>query len=97
VRLRGRLQRLEEKISTPGRCAACRDRASVVLVSIPAVLIPDNGRDEIAPSADTDVGKHTCDATPCPCCGWQPNIIKIHKVVVYSGEHEDRALAETAQ
>jgi hypothetical protein len=97
LRLRGRLQRLEQRTSTPGRCAVCRDRAPVVLVSIPAALIPDNGRDGIVPSAFADVGAPTDDTTPCPICGWQPNVIKIHKVVVYSAEHKDRTLAGTAQ
>jgi hypothetical protein len=89
VRLRGRLQRLEQRTSTPGRCAACRDRAPVVLVSVPAILIPDNGRYAIVPSADAYVGEPTGDASPCPTCGWQPNVMQIHEVIVSNDEDED--------
>jgi hypothetical protein len=97
VRLSSRVQRLEQKHLTRGRCAACRDRARVVLVSIPGVLIPDNGRDGIVPSMGAAIGEPMDDVTPCAGCGWQPNVIKIHKVVVYSAEHEERALAGAAR
>jgi len=97
VSLRGRLQRLEEKTSTPGRCATCRDRAPVVLMSVPAALIPDNGRDGIVLRSSAAGSKPTNDVTSCAACGWQPNVIKIHRVVVYSDEREDRTLAETAR
>jgi hypothetical protein len=62
----------------------------MVLVSVPAVLLPDNGRDAIVrnPSPSADVGEPTDDVTACAGCGWQPNVIKIHKVVVHSDERE---------
>jgi hypothetical protein len=94
VRLRGRLQRLEHKISPPGRCAACRDRAPTVLVSVPAVIIPDNGRDPIVPTPD--VGEPT-DATPCPHCGWQLTILRIRRVVISSREDIARSRESGAQ
>jgi hypothetical protein len=82
VRLSSRVQRLEQKHATHGRCAVCRDRAPVVLVSVPALLIPDNGRDAIAPSTVADASERTGDATPCPGCGWRPNVMEVHEVIV---------------
>jgi hypothetical protein len=97
VKLSNRVKRLEQKHATRGRCAACRDRAPVVLVSVPAIRIPDNGRDGIVPRSGAAGGKPTNDITSCATCGWQPNVIKIHRVVVYSDEREDRTLTETAR
>jgi hypothetical protein len=89
VRLRGRLQRLEQRTSTPGRCAACRDRAPMVLASVPAILIPDNGSDATVINADAYVGEPSDDTLPCPTCGWQPNVMEVHEVIVSSDEDED--------
>jgi len=70
VRLSSRVHRLELKHLTHGRCAVCRDRAPVVLVTVP------------------DIGEPADDATACPGCGWRPNVMEVHEVIVSNDEDE---------
>jgi hypothetical protein len=88
VRLSSRVQRLEQNHSIHGRCAVCRERAPVVLVSVPAVAIPDNGRDPIIPTPLGGVGEASDEATPCPGCGWRPNVMEVHEVIVSNDKDE---------
>ena len=86
MRLNIRVQRLEQKHATHGRCAVCRDRAPVVVVSVPAVVIPDNDRDPNMLTPRGGVGEASDDGTPCPGCGWRPNVMEVHEVIVSNDE-----------
>jgi hypothetical protein len=52
------------------------------LVSACAVIIPDNGRDNLAPRQVNPHDAPEEDASPCPGFGWQPMVIQISEVVV---------------
>jgi hypothetical protein len=86
MRLRTRLQRLEQKQAPRGRCALCRDRAPKVLTSASMMPASDNDRDVLEPNTEPRVQDSTDDTLPCLGCGWQPEVIVVEEVIIDAEE-----------
>jgi hypothetical protein len=80
--LRSRLKHLERTCGHAGRCPECRGRPATVVVTAYTFIIPDNGRDKLAPPPGSlDVASNE-EANPCPGCGWQPTVIQVGEVLI---------------
>lgn len=83
MNLANRIERLRKamQVRKSIRCELCWNRPGHVLVDVPLVYVPDNGRDDRRPeqpAADGEIGD------PCLKCGRRPRITEISKVVVYA-------------
>ena len=83
--LRSRLKLLERTCGQVGRCPKCHGRPSTVVVTAYTFIMPDNGRDKLAPRPGTHDDASNEEANPCPGCGWQPTVIQVSKVLVENG------------
>jgi hypothetical protein len=85
--IRHRLRRIEAGFSKRGRrCPLCRDRPGQVMVTTASIHLPDNGRGDCQPCTGEPKGDSAEAAAPCPACGWQPDVVEITEVVIYSPE-----------
>jgi hypothetical protein len=84
--LRSRLKHLERTYRQRGRCPECRGRPSTVVVPAYTFIIPDNGRDKLAPRPGSPGDASNEEANPCPECGWQPTVIKVGQVLIENSE-----------
>jgi hypothetical protein len=51
-------------------------------------IMPDNGRDKLAPPPGSlDVASNE-EANPCPGCGWQPTVIQVSEVLIENRKGE---------
>jgi hypothetical protein len=82
--LRSRMKQLERTYCQGGRCPQCRGRPATVMVSACSVIIPDNGRDKLAPLPRDSHEASDEEMSPCPGCGWQPLVIEVSEVVIES-------------
>jgi hypothetical protein len=83
--LRHRLRRLEAGLRKDGRrCPLCRDRPGQVMVTMAGIGLPDDDRGDRQPCTDEREEDSAETAAPCPACGWQPEVVQVTEVVVYS-------------
>jgi hypothetical protein len=85
--LRHRLRRLEAGLFKDGRrCPLCRDRPTQVMVTTARIYLPDNDRGDGRTCTGEPKGDSVEAAAPCPGCGWQPDVVEVTEVVIYSPE-----------
>ncbi len=56
------------------------------MVTTARIELPDNGRGDRQPCTGEPKGDSAEAAAPCPACGWQPDVVQITEVVIYSPE-----------
>jgi hypothetical protein len=68
----------------------CRDRAPKVLTSAPEMPASDNDHEGLGLNPEAQGRELTDDMLPCPGCGWQPEVIVLHVIVVDAAEELSR-------
>jgi hypothetical protein len=57
------------------------------------VHLPDNGPGDQQPVADERKTDSAEAAAPCPGCGWQPEVVEVTEVLVYSRAQWEQILS----
>jgi hypothetical protein len=54
------------------------------MVTTARIHLPDNDRGDQQPCTGEPKGDSAEAAAPCPACGWQPDVVEITEVVIYT-------------